>query len=291
MFAWFFVRDVLQTKLNLSSKILAISSLTSLAISSAGTFIISFIFLTKSNNAFLYRDALFTYLHFQYNGFFTLAIFSLLFNNIDNIVNETTRKSIFRFAFMLSISVIPSWSLSFLWLDHGLLFRVAAMGSSFLLLITLVLFFQTAQSLKSIFGRQTRIIRVLVFLSICSFMLKVFLQIFTIVPEVSQAIFGNRPIIMGFLHLVFLGFVSLFALALLVKRRFLDGSQKFTKIALAVFATGIIVNESLLISQGLITIFTPATSLFNWLLWVAGIWLVFGSVLITIARFQIRKLR
>jgi hypothetical protein len=115
-------------------------------------------------------------------------------------------------------------------------------------------------------------------------MLKSFLHVFTILPDIGNAIFGNRPIIMGFLHLVFLGFITPFILGHLTKKGLLDGTKKFTITALILFATGVIINEVLLVSQGLVAIFNPGENIFPWLLWFAGMWLVIAAVLVGVSR-------
>jgi len=121
-------------------------------------------------------------------------------------------------------------------------------------------------------------------------MLKIFLQSLTIFPVIGDAIFGNRPIIMGFLHLVFLGFVTLFILAYFIKKGLLNSKIKWTGIAVIVFAIAVILNEVLLILQGMATMFIDGSSIFPWLLWITGILLFTGSLLLAIARIQTRRL-
>ena len=117
-------------------------------------------------------------------------------------------------------------------------------------------------------------------------MLKVILQSFTIFPVIGDAIFGNRPIIMGFLHLVFLAFVTLFILAYFIKKGILIIRVKWTGVAAIVFAIAVILNEVFLLSQGFAAMFTNGSSIFPWLLWMTGFLLFIGSVLIAIARFK-----
>ncbi|HXB44627.1 MAG TPA: hypothetical protein VNV85_11240, partial [Puia sp.] len=243
----------------------------------------------KSFEAFLYRDALFTYLHFQYNGFFTMAIFALLFNHLSKNISAKTQKNIYRFAISLCISTVPSLFLSYLWQDPNQWLRLIAVAGSVLLLLTCFAFIISARSLLSNYLDQKPVIRFLVLLSMSAFLLKLFLQCFTIFPEIGNAIFGNRPIIMGFLHLVFLGFVSLFILAFFTKINLLDGEKTSTKSALLVFAAAVVLNEALLITQGLATMFIPGSALFPWLLWIAAICLFLGTILIAIARIQTNK--
>lgn len=289
-FGWIFIRDLLKAKLESSVAMLAISSIVYLIISSSGLFIIAYIVFNESFDAILYRDALFTYLHFQYNGFFTLAIFALLFKLIGQRTTVRGNKNIRRFSIVLCISIIPSLFLSYLWQDPNLWFRVIAIIGSFLLLFTFYLFLLSALSLRTIYKDERPVLRLLVILSFGSFMLKVLLQSLTIFPVIGNAIFGNRPIIMGFLHLVFLGFVTLFILAYFIKKELMNSKIIWTNIAVIVFATAVIFNEGLLITQGFATMYTAGNIIFPWLLWATGILLFAGSILIAIARMQTKKL-
>jgi hypothetical protein len=286
LFGLFFIRDLYRTKLAFCVKLLAITSIVSLILSSSGVILITYIYFTKSFDAIFYRDALFTYLHFQYNGFFTLAIFALLFNHIYHRISVKAKKDISRFSIALSISIVPSLFLSYLWQDPNLWLRVVAITGSILLLWTFYLFLNCVLSLRTIFKEEQTVIRFLVMLSLGSFMLKIFLQSFTIFPVIGDAIFGNRPIIMGFLHLVFLGFVTLFILAYFIKNGLLNSKIKWTGIAAVVFATAVILNEVFLVSQGFATLFINGSNIFPWLLWTTGVLLFIGSILIALARGQ-----
>jgi len=290
IFSVAFIRDLIKAKAARSVMLLSISSMACLVLSSAGSFIIAYIYFSKSFEAFLYRDALFTYLHFQYNGFFSLAIFALLFNHISNNITEKTQKKTYRFSLVLCISIVPSLFLSYLWQDPKLVFRIIAIAGSLLLLLGCFLFVVFANSVIGNYRKEKPVMRFLIFLSMSAFLLKLFLQCFTIFPVIGNAIFGNRPIIMGFLHLVFLGFVTLFILAFFAKTNLLDSAKAQTSIALIVFAVAVIFNEALLITQGLTTMFIPGSVLFPWLLLIAGAGLFAGTILIAIARIQTKRL-
>jgi hypothetical protein len=286
IFGIIFIRDLFKVKLAPCVKILAISSIGYLILSSAGVIIITYIYFTRSFDAIFYRDALFTYLHFQYNGFFTLAIFALLFNLIDKRTSVKAKSNIYRFSLILCISIIPSLFLSYLWQDPNRWLRIIAIIGSILLLVCCYLFLKSSLSLRAIYKEENQALRILVVLSMGSFLLKIFLQSFTIFPVIGDAIFGNRPIIMGFLHLVFLGFVTIFILAYFIKKDLLNIKIKWTGIAAIVFAVAVILNEVFLISQGFAAIFTSANNVFPWLLWTTGALLFLGSVLIAIARIR-----
>jgi len=189
-----------------------------------------------------------------------------------------------RFSVMLVISIIPSLFLSFLWQDPHNFLRVMAIAGCLLVLISFLLFNALSVSLFQVFRSDPPLIRILSFLSMSAFALKLILQCLTIFPVIGNAVFGDRPIIIGFLHMVFLVFVSLFLLAYFATENFLDIKNKFTRTALVVFATGVLFNELTLMTQGLGVMFIKGSYLFPWLLLGAAIWMFTGALLIGIAR-------
>jgi hypothetical protein len=290
MFGFIFIRDILKATLASCVKWLTLSSIAYLILSSSGIIMITYIYFTKSLDPIFYRDALFTYLHFQYNGFFTLAIFALLFNLIYKRTSVKAKRNIYRFSIVLCVSIVPSLFLSYLWQDPNRWLRIIAIVGSILLLAGFYLFIICAVKLKTIYKEEKPVLRFLVVLSMGSFMLKIFLQSFTIFPLIGDAIFGNRPIIMGFLHLVFLGFVTIFILAYFIKKDLLNSQIKWTGIAAVVFAVAVILNEVFLISQGFAAMFINGSTIFPWLLWMTGVLLFIGSILIALTRRLTLKL-
>ena len=79
VFGWVFIKDVSQSDIDRNVKLLSISAIAYLIISSIGPLGLSYILISGSGNSILYRDSIYTFLHFQYNGFFTLAVFALFF--------------------------------------------------------------------------------------------------------------------------------------------------------------------------------------------------------------------
>ncbi|MEI6817121.1 MAG: hypothetical protein WCL14_10960 [Bacteroidota bacterium] len=286
LFFFVFINDVRKTSASKTTKVLAISALSYLVLSSAGTFMLAYLFATKSLNAVLYRDALFSYLHLMYNGFFTLGVFSLLFHRLESKLSVSANKNIFNFSVLLSISVIPSMFLSYHWHDPSNFIHAVAYLGSILLLLSLALFIRFLVVMAKPFKHVSRILKFVGFLSIGSFVLKMFLQSFTIFNVIGNPIFGDRPMIMGFLHLVFLGFVTLFLLAYFTQTGILNLKLPITKIALGIFTMGIIINLALLFIQGIGALFMKSNANLPWMLWGAGLWLFIGAFLVNIARLS-----
>jgi hypothetical protein len=109
------------------------------------------------------------------------------------------------------------------------------------------------------------------------------LNVGTIFPTLGNAIYGNRPVIIGFLHLVFLGFVSFFILSSLVENNFFKRKNKQIEFPFFLFGFGIIANESLLMLQGLEILFKTNSSLYSWLLWGVSIILLLGALSIMLS--------
>ena len=288
-FSWVFIKNIYKAGVSKTTLLLSVASIVCLVLSSAGSFALAYLFSIKSLNAILYRDALFSYLHLQYNGFFTLAVFALLFQKLELKLPEEAKKIMSRFSVLLVISILPSMFLTYHWHNNSILFHVIAIIGSALLLLSLGWFIYLLRYLFKIYKSVSILLKLLGALSLGAFMLKTFLQSFTIISFIGNMVFGDRPIIMGFLHLVFLCFVTLFLLAYLMQTGVLNIEKKITKLSLVVFALGVVINEILLWAQGIGAMFIEGSAIFTWLLWGAGIWLFIGASLICIANIKSEK--
>lgn len=291
LFSWIFLRDLIKTKPTKSVMLFIATSLLCLVLSSGGAIIIIYMHISGSSNVNLYRNALVAYLHFQYNGFFSLAVFGLLFKYKDSVHYKSLRKKVNQFAFTYCCSIIPSLFLTFLWADVHPIVRLVAVSGCLLVLLSIFLFVRCLRDMIDKLQEEPMVLRIILYLSLGSLILKMFLQGLTLFPEIGNAIFGSRPIIMSFLHLVFLGFVSLFILAYLGMKGFIDSRSRFARMALIIFAGAVVVNEILLLMQGLTSTMGIDSTTFPRWLWWAGICLFVGALLTVIARFQTNEFK
>jgi hypothetical protein len=125
--------------------------------------------------------------------------------------------------------------------------------------------------------------RALVILSIFSFLVKMALQTGSVYPPLQNAVFGFRPIIIGYLHLVFLGLVTFYILSNYFEAGIFP-NRKFSFFAIGWFASWIIINETILLVQGIGLLMSIAHPYFGFLLWIAAMGLFTGAVLMYIAR-------
>ena len=114
-------------------------------------------------------------------------------------------------------------------------------------------------------------------------MLKVLLQFFAIHPQLGQLAFGFRPIIIGYLHLIFLAFVSMYLISFMADKEIISLHYSLTAPGLIVFATGIIINEILLAIQGFAAIYYWYLPWLNLLLFINTFTMVTGAIMLFIA--------
>lgn len=282
-YACFFIRDILKTPASKSVKLLSVSANIFMVLSSAGAFSLAFLMMTKSHNVYLYKDAIYTYLHLQYSGFFTLGVFALLFHYLTK-----DNKQIFRFAAFLTTSVIPTLFISYLWhYPHWTVRSIAFCGCA-LLAASLFSFFPAVRSLRKSFKVLKPIARKIAFLSMASFLLKMAFQSLTIIPSLEPLVFSNRPVIIGFLHLVLLGFISLFLLAYFLQTGMLP-YKKALPAALWIFTFGVILNEIILMAQGLGFMMMTGSKAAPYLLWFAAAFLFSGATMMACFRLWVAK--
>ena len=287
LYSYIFIRDIWRSGQRPVVIWLSVSAQICMVISSIGPYILAYILATKSNNSILYRDAVYIFLHFQYNGFFTLSVFALLFNKALPYADANTQKWIRWFALFLCASVIPALFLSLLWHPHNLAIISLSIIGCGLIILSIVTFFMFIKNVWQKTPFSYPLAKTFFLFSMIAFTIKMALQMGTVIPSLGNAVFGYRPIIIGFLHLVFLGFVSFYILSSYMESHMF--THKLSKPALILFAIAIILNETVLLVQGIGLLFSTTSHIYAWLLWAVAILLFTGAVLILAARLQSRR--
>lgn len=288
-FAWVFIKDLYRSPLSKTVRLLALSAALCLVISSAGPFTLAYVLATDSANAILYRDSIYTYLHFQYNGFFTLGVFALFLQALKVKAGNYHHHSLHRFAVLLSASVIPSLFLSLLWHPDISVIRPLAILGIVLIVASLLYFFVGIRFGTGKLVYTHPLPNLFWHFAMLSFVVKMLLQMGTIHPDLGHAVFGYRPIIIGFLHLVFLGFVTFYLLSTYFEEGVFNRRSGFALGALSLFAFGIIAQEVILMIQGIMLFLGKAPHIYYWLLWIIALMLFLGAALVAIAALRKRE--
>ncbi len=275
--AWKIIKQ--HTGLSIEKKWLY-AALLSNVISAAGTFTLAYLMATKTVQQNWYFGSVYFYLHFQYNGWFLFTIFALFFNQVKQWMNTSLVRSSHHFFIGLIVSLIPAWFLSLMWMRlPQWMFAVGTMAA-LIQLIALAIFIRLFLQLKKQLSTTLhRFVKWIWLFSASAFTLKIILQAFSAIPELNKFAFGIRPIIIGFLHLVLLGFVSLFILGYLLQQQLLSLQQKSAAFGLWLFVFAMVLNEVLLMGQGMAAISYSHFPYGNQLLLGAAI-LMFAGLLV-----------
>ena len=236
----------------------------------------------------LYYNDIFFYLHFLYNGFVTFAMVALFFLDLehkkstDNIMWSNLKKALY----FLFTGTILNYSESLLWNRPGIIVHLLAFISSILLIIGLYFLYKTYMSKYSHKAYPVLLIR----LAISMYILKTTLQLLQSFPTFSNISYMLKSqLIIGYIHLVTLGFITSFILAFLIKSKMLS-KNKYLDWGIIFFIIGFALTEIILFIQGLLlwgslSFFTPY---YAFSMMIASAFLLIGFIFILISTFSSR---
>ena len=218
------------------------------AVSSFGAFALAFMMATKTMHQTWYLGAVYFFLHFQYNGWFSFTILGLLFEKLQDA--HVPAHSLKRIFWLFALACGPAYFLSALWLPIPgfvyLLVVLAAIAQFAAWVWAITIIYEK----KTVLKRQIPDLAFLTLkLSLFAMTIKLFLQLGSTIPSLSNLAFGFRPIVIGYLHLVLLGFTSLFIMGYAMYSG-VQASGARSRAGIIVFISGIILNELALMVQG-----------------------------------------
>lgn len=252
------------------------------AFSSLGAFMLAYLMANHIMIQDLYFSAVYFFMHFQYNGWFLFVCFGVFFSYMH-------RLGLFRIGYLsrrlfliLAITVVPTYFLSILWLRLPLSLHWIANISAVFQLVVLLYFFRLLSVVKKSeavkFSWSTKWLWTL---ASVAFILKIILQMLSTIPFLSHFAFGFRPVIIGYLHLSFVGIISMFILGYI--NEFIHRFRGHVSgVGAIIFVTGFIVQEIILMLQGLEAINIEPIKSANIILFYCAILMATGLLWITI---------
>ncbi|MBL0359172.1 MAG: hypothetical protein IPP72_20925 [Chitinophagaceae bacterium] len=251
------------------------------ALSSLGAFSLAFMMATKNLHQNWYLAAVYFFLHFQYNGWFFFACMGLATVKFLSNVPVAVQKRIF---WLFAGACIPAYVLSALWLPIPSWSYVIVVLAAFSQLAGWLLTIQQMKKQLPVIRSDTApgILWILL-LSCIALSIKLLLQLGSTIPSLSTLAFGFRPIVIGYLHLILLGVISLFLLGFMMAEGLIVLKHTALK-AIRIFAGAVVINELLLMIQGVAAMTYTAVPLIDQLLLIAAILLLTGIVLLNISQ-------
>lgn len=260
------------------------AALISLVLSSFGPFSLGFISAAGFKDSFWFDIAIYFYLHFQYNGWLFLFLIGLFIIILDK-RGFTTHHRLISIGFWLyALALFPSYFASVLWVEHGTIVSVLAtigtMGQWLAVICILLSFLRITGRLYQYEMNWTITSLGIVFTLL---FFKSTMELGLIFPGLASLVFETRSVIIGYLHLTFLGFVSLFILVQYIMLDLLP-MNRYTSYGLGIFLIGFSFNELLLFMQGLFTwLQLGHIPFYNESLLIASLLLCLGIIVLWIA--------
>lgn len=235
IFAFFFVKDT-KGKKSIHRKF-ALAGIFFMTISSVGPFMLGPIISMGLKETIWYDLAIYFYLHFQYNGWFLMSLISIIVFKIKVIDTDNWNRA-FNLFF---VSTILNLSLSTLWTNPGWVINILSVLSSMMQFHALFLMSKDLHNYFKTVDRFQSYIYKLIFLLIT---LKVFFALTGSIQEVAYFVYYNRNLVIGFLHLVFLGIITPFFFQQIANEVGIEKKEKYKQL-MVVFMLLFFVSEVL----------------------------------------------
>lgn len=237
-FTWFAIKNIPEHLKHRFSWKLVKASLWYLVFSSIGPWAIGGVMATLGTESIWYKTSIYFYLHFQYNGWFILALLGILFYILEEKAVVFKAEQLKSLYFLLNFAVLLTLFLSVLWFGPPkIIYVLGFIGAVAQILafyeLYLLLKRQRSFLIKSFSPQGLLLFKIAGVLLV----VKVFMQFFSAFPYMADLAYRLKDFVIGYLHLVFLGIVIPLMLAFLNYFRLLNIPKSFLWFFLVAFIT------------------------------------------------------
>lgn len=221
-----------------------------LFISSLGTWGLAIFMNTGLRGSAWYYGAIQFYLHFQFNGWLIFGVLALLFRWLSMKNIELDHVKMIWFYRILLISAFLTFAIAVTWSTPlPFLFWINSIGV-LVQLAALIIFIQIARKftpkLRNIITKE---IYVLLGIAMLSFVVKILIQTMVVIPYFATISYTIRNFVIGFIHLLMLGCISLFLIALF--HHFIQLNTRLST-GMKIFVAAVVLSELLIFYQGML---------------------------------------
>ncbi|GGW66553.1 hypothetical protein DFQ11_103138 [Winogradskyella epiphytica] len=269
-----------------ATSLLIKASLAFMVLSTFGVWCLGPAVVTLGSTSAFYQTAIQFFLHFQFNGWFLIAVIAVLFHLL-----KIEYSSVFKnFFYVLIGSTILTMALPIHWFSpHDALIWINTIGV-LLQIAMLILFLKIVSPKQNIVtNKHSKLLYLMYVFTVVCFILKVLFQIVTILPEFAQTVFYQRNFVIGFIHLLMLGVISGFLFSFILNSSVV-GHSKTLYLGIYSFLIGFILTELLLLVQGgMFYIGSGLITHYHLLLFIFSLLLPLGIGLILVHIFKHKK--
>ena len=221
-----------------------------MVVSAIGPFALGAIMAQGLSASALYNLSIYFYLHFQYNGWFSFAVFGLFFWFLENNDIPFSVVQAKNFLILMLIATIPGYALSALWTQpaawvyvFGFIAGIAQLLAFVCLLAILI------KNKKILVTSLMKPVRYLLFFTLLALLLKGMMQFASAFPAIADLAYKARNFTIGYLHIVFLGFVSVFLIAWFCQVGIVKINNRKAYVGIVLFLIGFIISELIIFLQ------------------------------------------
>jgi len=236
----------------------------------------------------LYKQVIYFYLHFQYNGWFIFTIVGLWLKYYEQ-RGSKFKPGISNAAFnLLFWANIGAYALSLLGFNLPSYIHIIGAVSAFVQLIGLRFLYKLLYSNEVMVFQQGKGIPQLLFrFSFLMLFVKYIMQLISALPEIGNAAYISRDVAIGFLHLVMLGIMSAGMLGWFAGNELINSKSKVLAAGVYLFLLSFFFTEVILFYPALMIWFkvggVPHSAI---LLFYLAVTLFLSAILIFISSFK-----
>lgn len=253
--AYFIVTNIRKNKqIPKSSRLFMYGAVIMLIVSSIGPFALGGIASVGLRESPIFEMAIYFYLHFQYNGWLYLILIGMFLLILRRRHIPYSDKAMSYSFWIYFFALFPSYLLSVLWYGVGIIGYIFAAVGAIGQLIGVAIFIITMLRIMSPLKRATSPIIYIHIIGVSMLLsLKSIMELGLLYPSFGEIIYDTRSVVIAYLHLVLLGFISIFILTQLYLTKTINENHPCVKIGLYIFVIGFAINELTLLFSTLFT--------------------------------------
>lgn len=202
------------------------------------------------------------FLHFQFNGWFLFMALGLWFVQLESDGIPLPVQQLRTFYRWLLVSTPMTFALAVAWSNpNSMVFAVNSVGIM-IQTVALALFIRFLLQARLQLTGWSRWSRRLLVLALFSFLGKLIVQALVVLPAVAEMAYTLRNYVIGFIHLITLGMLTMLILSLVLKNNMISFRNRLAPVGLAILIAGFAASEFLLFLQG--TLFWMAKGFIPW---------------------------
>ncbi len=241
-------------------------------------FVIGFLAAKGLAGSEIYNSFVYTFLHLQYNCWFLFVAIGIFYQFLERDQIRYNDSSTKWFYWIFLLAALPSITLSLLGMSFSEWTMPLAWLSSAMLVLGAFFFIRSmGNSLMELLKKESFWSQLFFLSFILLFLLKLLLQALSVIPSLQAYAFGNKLIILAYLHLSLIGVISFLLIGAALKLGWIQ-TNTLSKLGGLLLFVGFITTEAILGLGGLGVFYSRQMLVLGSIAMVAGIFVLLLSV-------------